>query len=316
MGDYIKPDKSSIPHAGRGAFATRFIPNNGYVSIAPLIHIPDRDVLNMFAETEDEVRDVSQPAGQQLLLNYCFGHTSSSLLLCPYSSGSPYINHNSKSPNAKIVWSEDPVYHNASWLDEPVSFFDNVWHAGLALEYVAIQEINEGDEVTIDYGAEWEIAWAKHIQQWQPPVGANTYLSPEQLNGDPSLPIPTHVENNYLIGESIAAWCHFSDSSIEQESHVWHEHDMLGKEYIVRQITERTQLPSEESHVYTLVLSLEGDEDDAHEPEDDYIVKNVPRKALSFYQRNYQSDLFIKGVFRHEMMIPDEIFPDAWKNIV
>lgn len=43
----------------------------------------------MFADkvdpsTGEEHRDISKPIGQQLLLNYCFGHSSSSMLLCPY----------------------------------------------------------------------------------------------------------------------------------------------------------------------------------------------------------------------------------------
>ena len=59
------------------------------VAPAPLLHVPDRGILKMFADkvdprTGEEYRDISKPAGQQLLLNYCFGHSSSSMLLCPY----------------------------------------------------------------------------------------------------------------------------------------------------------------------------------------------------------------------------------------
>jgi hypothetical protein len=112
--DNIRYAKSSIPSAGRGAFAARFIPGKlmyvilavysvgyfnsqlccfvkegGLVAPAPLLHVPDRGILKMFADkvdprTGEEYRDISKPAGQQLLLNYCFGHSSSSMLLCPY----------------------------------------------------------------------------------------------------------------------------------------------------------------------------------------------------------------------------------------
>ena len=65
--DHIQPKNSTISHAGRGAFATRFLPKGAVVSSAPLIHIPDRDVLIMYADTEDgEKRDLSKPIGQQL----------------------------------------------------------------------------------------------------------------------------------------------------------------------------------------------------------------------------------------------------------
>merc|ERR1712150_18066 len=44
-------------------------------------------------------------------------------------------------------------------------------------------------------------------------------------------------------------------------------------------------------------------------------VKNLPRKMIYFVNEPYKSDYFIEGVFRHEIGIRDEIFPDAWKNL-
>ena len=304
--DIIRPGNSTIPHAGRGAFTTKPIKKEGYISIAPLIHIPEREVLNMYGERIDpktgkEVRDISQPTGHQLLLNYCFGHNSSTMLLCPYGPGVALINHNGNSPNAKIVWSSDPAYHNTKWLDEPVTYFDNVWHTGLAFEYVAIQDINEGDEIFIDYGEEWDKAWTKHLQQWQPPDGAETYVSPKQLNDDHTLPIPTYDEDSTLLEENMEAWCHFSFKKTKagEGRHVWNEHDdMMGEEHIVDRIIDRIQVSSDKTYMYTLLLAIQTDNNDDLNL---YHVKNVEHKALSFYQRNYKSDLFIRGAFRHEM---------------
>ena len=36
----------------------------------------------------------------------------------------------------------------------------------LSFEYIAIKEINEGDEILIDYGDEWQEAWDKHVEKW------------------------------------------------------------------------------------------------------------------------------------------------------
>jgi hypothetical protein len=47
--DNIKDGVSTIPDAGRGAFANRFIPKGGLVAPAPLIHIPDRSIFTMYA---------------------------------------------------------------------------------------------------------------------------------------------------------------------------------------------------------------------------------------------------------------------------
>lgn len=68
--DNIKPGNSKIPNAGRGAFATRFIPKGGLVSPAPLIHIKDKQELVMYdvlPEGEDGLvrRNASQPIHHQ-----------------------------------------------------------------------------------------------------------------------------------------------------------------------------------------------------------------------------------------------------------
>ena len=85
--DNIYVNKSTIPDAGRGAFATRFIGKNGLVSPAPLVHVPNIHMLVMFMEHVYDERDVLVPNRQgvytwQLILNYCFGHEKSTLLLC------------------------------------------------------------------------------------------------------------------------------------------------------------------------------------------------------------------------------------------
>jgi hypothetical protein len=73
---------STIPHAGRGAFAKRKIRAGGLVSPAPLVQIPDKTILDMHKITfslDDDGNKVFRRAndiviGQQLLLNYCYGH--------------------------------------------------------------------------------------------------------------------------------------------------------------------------------------------------------------------------------------------------
>jgi len=199
-------------------------------------------------------------------------------------------------------------------MDEPVSFFDNIWHGGLAFEYVAISDIKPGDEITVDYGPEWEEAWSNHTQHWQSPDGAETYVSPQELNGNHSIPIPTYDEDNILVGETIDALCHFPRRAVRDGRKLWQwqKKDIFGIKQVVQRIIDRTPLPSGQSYNYTveLRLTMYGMDSAVH------IVENVPRKALSFSPKKYKSDMFMKGVFRHEMMIPDEIFPDAWKNIL
>jgi len=120
--DNIRPGTSTVPHAGRGAFATRKIKAGGLVSPFPLIQLPDgKEILIMYNITagEDDTysfnNDERKAIGDQLLVNYCYSHPDSNLLLFPAGSLTNFINHNEK-PNAKIVWSDHPM-HQQEWLD-------------------------------------------------------------------------------------------------------------------------------------------------------------------------------------------------------
>mmetsp|Transcript_5305 Transcript_5305/g.9075 ORF Transcript_5305/g.9075 Transcript_5305/m.9075 type:complete len:559 (-) Transcript_5305:7-1683(-) len=291
--DHIHPQNTTIPHAGRGAFATRYLPKGTVVSSAPLIHIPDRDILTMYDDSEDgESRDLSKPIGQQLLLNYCWGHPKSSMLLCPYSHGTPFINHDRQDPNVKIQWMKnDDRYHNSSWLDEPVSFFDSEWTTKLMFEYVALRDIQEGEEVLVDYGKEWEEAWNEHVKAWNPD---ENYVSPHELNKDYDLPLKTHEEDASVYTDIFGYHTGTDKKSGEREIH---------------RIRARRPDPNNKNDGFVYDLEVIGN--------GNYVkrVKDVSRSQMHFYHKPYKADIFREGSFRHEMMIPDEMFPNAWRNL-
>lgn len=146
---------SPSPISGRGAFATRFLAQNSTVATMPLIHVPFRSRLAMRA-----------PPHHQLLLNYCFGHSQSTLVLCPYGPGTSFVNHDSKNPNVKIVWGNPKTSssHHPDWLDLSVnSLHQTHQRAGLAFELIALRDISAGEEVLLDYGDEWDAAWRRHV---------------------------------------------------------------------------------------------------------------------------------------------------------
>uniref|UniRef100_A0A7S4S8D5 SET domain-containing protein n=1 Tax=Ditylum brightwellii TaxID=49249 RepID=A0A7S4S8D5_9STRA len=130
--DNIAMERSTITQAGNGAFARRFIGEGQVVTPAPLLQIMNRDTLKMYklVEVEDKLvcdENDTEPIGDQLLLNYCFGHVESSLLLCP-SSNAIIINHCSdrqdwggqcgggKGPNAMYRWATDWDTNTEEWL--------------------------------------------------------------------------------------------------------------------------------------------------------------------------------------------------------
>jgi hypothetical protein len=152
--DNIVPGTSGIPNAGRGAFATRFIPRGGLVAPAPVVHVADGAAANMYLETigrrsgtvvRDEVTGVVK---RQIIVNYMFGHGNSTVLLFPYSSNVAYINHHRTEYNAEVRWAKDfSFFHHDEWLDKPVEFLEEHWTSGLMLEFIALRDIQAGEEV-------------------------------------------------------------------------------------------------------------------------------------------------------------------------
>ena len=224
--DKIKPGKSTLAQAGRGAFATRFIPKGELVAPAPLIHIPHRENLLMYGSTSNNTRNASDIIGKQLLLNYCYGHKQSTLLLCPYSNGVNLINHDYNSPNARIVWpdSAHSIIHNSTWLNQTVDYLDEHYsNPGLEFDIVAIRDIQSNEEIFISYGKEWEEAWQEHIKDWSPMEHADEYEDASQLNcfdDEECLKVPPirtvdeQEENPYA--DNFEMYCFFNDTDDRQ----------------------------------------------------------------------------------------------------
>jgi hypothetical protein len=105
--DNIKVGNSTNPDAGRGAFANRFIPEGGLVAPAPLVHVGNYKAMKVFLPKDIPGKpgklepDRDGPFNFQLLMNYCFGHGESTLILCPYGLLTAFINHSHESPNTR-----------------------------------------------------------------------------------------------------------------------------------------------------------------------------------------------------------------------
>ena len=110
--DNIRPKKSTVKQAGQGAFATRRLQKGDVVAPMPLVHLrrrhmhiydssdhtyenPEADIylddtqyVDMLSEGRAiKLIQVFLFPSFRLLINYCFGHPTSSLLLFPYSPG-------------------------------------------------------------------------------------------------------------------------------------------------------------------------------------------------------------------------------------
>jgi hypothetical protein len=181
----IVPGRSTIPQAGHGAFAQFPIVQGSIIAPAPLLQILDFDALKLYDKH-------GSYKGLQLLLNYCFGHPESTMLLCP-NTNAVLINHcNSRKerssgcrngPNAEYRWASgwDPT--SDDWRRMTLDQLLEQPGRGLAFEVVALQNIQAGEEITVDYGIQWEDAWKMHVKQWRPPpVPDDIFMTAREAN--------------------------------------------------------------------------------------------------------------------------------------
>jgi hypothetical protein len=318
--DNIEDGVSTIPHAGRGAFASRFIPKGGMVSPAPLVHLPDRRNLAVYREWIDSnhksQRNLSAPIHQQLLLNYCFGHAQSTLLLCPYGPLTFLINHNAENPNTKIQWSKN--HRHPEWFEMPLEKWGDKNHNGLSIDFVALQDIEKGEEITIDYGEEWERAWQEHERNFDAP--RPKYIPAFELNKMIDLVIPTYfeVDKNF---EEVMTFCrqHFFPDEFKAKPHTF---DFDGEENYGNFYLCRVYDRDDTSNTYTAevierewIENSKYDHEWTHKDTPVLILFDLPRDAFFFRDVPYGRDHHQFWSFRHDMRIPDDMFPDVWKNV-
>lgn len=165
---------------GRGAFTRYPLRKGEIVAPAPLQIFRDRDVFLM-----DDGRE-------QLYVNYCLQPKNSRLMFFPYGQGVGVINHSREKVNVKWQWSNNSMHH-ADWLELSIDDMMQVAKpGGLILEVVALRDIVPGEELFLDYGRAWEAAWKSHVSMWRPPVNAQTYVYPADI--DETTPLRTVLE--------------------------------------------------------------------------------------------------------------------------
>eukprot|EP00980_Cylindrotheca_fusiformis_P010646 scaffold2366_cov115-Cylindrotheca_fusiformis.AAC.20 len=328
--DNIYAHVSTIPHAGRGAFARRFIGKGEVVSPAPLIHLPNRNVMKMYdgmvAKDPDEgsedvlLRDTTKEYHEQLLLNYCFGHRDSTLLLCPYGLLSSLINHSHEAPNTKIVWSQKrSLISHPEWMNQTVDEWGEKASTGLSFDFVALRDIKETEEILIDYGVEWENAWKQHVREFR--IEREHYIPAFELNSIADLRVYTVNEYDY-VSDGVLVFCrrvHILMAGIDiEEADDWEGY--RSDPYPRLGIYPCRVLERNHDDSYTVELTPQADtsspsEEDGEERGVSYVLFDVPRDIFYFRDEPMERDHHQSWAFRHDMRIPDEMFPDIWRNL-
>lgn len=248
---------------------------------------------------------------KQLAINYMFGQSGSDLLLLPYGPIFSLINHSNQS-NAKIEWDEisDP------WTRMSV---DDVLHhrptaGSLLANLVATRDLLAGEEVYIDYGPAWQQSWEHHVAKFAPSVENHIY--PSEFNNDPSnsilkdlaeqekSPYPAHLMSVCVMDpnwpllskqvkghklETRVAW-DLVKTSVLMPCTV-SERISLGKEILYNVRLEELDRSPQGNLVHGSHLA----------ENEQRVVTKMPRRAIFFVHRPYESDQHLPKGFRHEM---------------
>jgi hypothetical protein len=310
--DNLRVGLSSLAseQAGRGGYAHRSIGAGEIVVPLPLIHA-DRKIFDMYApkagthpDDSDYVADRSHPVHSQLLLNYCFGHRNTSVVLCPYGINAGLINHSKELANSKIVWSEKSM-RRAQWLEQSPDEWMKELTAGLAFDLVATRDIVKGEEVLLDYGEEWEEAWNRHVAEWEPPTKADTYMQGFELEGVERL---RTVSEGFYPAESVQVYC-------RDEFRVWSGLEEGEVDLQLCRIADRYKDENGDYRYRAEIVEQVEYMDALHCFEELLeVLFDVPRDCFHLEDTLYSRDHTQTWSFRHDMRIPDELLPPSWVN--
>jgi hypothetical protein len=303
----------------------------------------DKDDLNMY--------QMETKTSTQLMINYCFSHRQSSMLLCPQTNAillnhcstrksyggdcEKYNSHRDpklRGPNAELRWATGWDPDTTLWLQKSYSEISNLVKQkkrGLSLEIVATRDIHPGEEVFIDYGKDWEAAWERHINEFTLSPQEKDHLTIEEANKLfyylktreelEKDPMPNNLELTCIYwmeeGEEAGSGLMYdAEEWITDGSIYVKESDYYhssGWEWPCVVIAR-----NETDNTYTVEIFERKKPTLWGEHEMSRILTNYPRASMKFLPAEYSSDQHFEGVFRKFVSIPDDLFPSQWKNLV
>jgi hypothetical protein len=302
-----------------------------------MVHIVDKKIMTMYPIKKVEDKEsgatierydfAKGPIGKQLLLNYAFGHPESSLLLIPVGPLVTLINHAGKSANSFITWSNninDVLQTSKSYLELSVEDLAEEHNIGIVMKVVARTDIKEGDEITLNYGPDWQKAWNQYEKEWRKSKEGKSHpLKADDLKVlYKSKPFETDKTlNSNPYPENVQVACFLVTQSrpdgtvMIHQTHGWEITDFKdpssydkydgGSLYKVT-ILERKEAPGF-FYNYTVIGHIGAETEEE--------VRDVPHSACTFVDSPYTSDIHIPGAFRHPIGIIDSHFPISWKNL-
>ena len=186
-------------------------------------------------------------------------------------------------------------------------------HTGLMLEFVALKDIHPGQEIFLDYGEEWQAAWDSHLNSFRHVESEERVYYANEFDTNSSI-ILTQSEQQtgscyYMYKEGMHR------GYKEGPFYVWKDSKRI---FYERNLRPCIVLNRDERNEYYTVAMLNrfGLSQDERIPKGQkHFVTGVPRKAIKFSKKLYTTDQHSLSAFRHEIQIPNSIFPLEWRDL-
>ena len=344
--DNLIVGKSTIPDAGRGAFARRAIKKDEIISPVPMLPILNEEVFEQYTITKEEIDpktnktkvvfdDSVLSTGYHLMLNYAYGHPESTLMLVPMAPMVNYVNHaNDPSQiNAFLQWAKhDDIYNDHGLHDLEVERIRVKNPRHVTMELIAYKDIQIGDEIFISYGDDWASDYAKYKASYNakhPDIDNEKHplkaleLRPLYKNK----PFPVNIQEGQTpYPEGVITGCYIEsvddlpDGSIKYNAMnqqvvkfvgpaTWE--NFMGQNLNICDLIDRYEYVDGGMTKYNYTVHTHKNMD---VPPTIIEVRHVPHSAITLIDRPYTSDIHIPRAFRRWMNIEDQRFPQSWRN--
>jgi len=156
-------------------------------------------------------------------------------------------------------------------------------------------------------------AWEKHVQEWKPPShpDVKNYKSGRYMNehfSDSVLRTEEEQETD-PYPDNLQLRCHETLYKGSRGRHGGYAWTMEEFGYPCRILGRKER---EGRHYYTVEIAGESEDGELEHTE----RKDAPREAIAFFDVPFTSDIHISGAFRHPIGIPDDMFPQQWKDLL
>lgn len=216
----------------------------------------------------------------------------------------------------------------------------------MVLEVIATRDIEPDEEIFVDYGKDWERAWKELARNWVNPcanVAEPCYrssklisdMNKDKFNTDyhkwtiDHAPYCTYKEKgSYQKKVRIILLSHAdqfqSFKSAVESNHVnsylgiTEEHEGFKLEPLYTAGGDRVFAckileSNKEAGAFEVILF---ERQKAENIVRLFHIQDFPSDSIKFRPRPFKGDMAAQGAFRHEIAIPDDSFPEIWKDLV